>query len=57
MSKARELADLITDGIVRTDVTAVPNALPVTNFIYGTEATPANLPDGCMYVQVDTGTP
>lgn len=54
MSRARDLADLLADKVIQSDVSVVANSLPITNFIYGTEDTPTDLPDGNIYIKVDT---
>lgn len=55
MSKARELADFNSANIIRSDTSGVVDSLPINNFIYGADEVPANLPDGHVYIKVDTG--
>lgn len=55
MSKARQLADLQADLVIVSDASGVANSLPINNFIYGADAAPASLPDGHVYIKVDTG--
>ena len=55
MSKARELADLAANKVIVSDTSGVANSLPINNFVYGAEDVPATLPDGHVYIKVDTG--
>lgn len=55
MSKARDLADLVASQVITSDTSGVANSLPINNFIYGADEVPANLPDGHVYIKVDTG--
>ena len=55
MSKARQLADLNAANAIISDTSGVANSLQINNFIYGADAAPTSLPDGHVYIKVDTG--
>ena len=57
MSKARELADLASSRVVISDISIMPDAKPITNFVYGTVETPTDLPEGNVYIKVEAGVP
>lgn len=54
-AESLETIDISLENVVRNVTTGIPNSLPVLNFVYGTDATPASLPEGSIYIKVDTG--
>lgn len=54
MSKARDLANLVATQLIKSDTSGIP-ALPVVNFVYGADDVPLSLPEGHIYIKVETG--